>query len=76
MQSKGTADVKVRISRPTALEMFSGRDPEALSGTELARALIEHVAHVGATGYSNELIIEGETWVIGIAKGRSRWPAT
>ncbi len=55
MRTKGTANAKVDRSVPiSALETFVGSAPQALSGTELAKALIEHVAHVGASGYSNE----------------------
>ena len=68
MQLKGTADARVLNPLPKAPETFPGSDPRALSGTELAEALIEHSARLGASGYSNELLIDGETWVVGIAK--------
>ena len=32
-----------------------------LPETELARAFIEHIARVGESGYSNELVLNGET---------------
>ena len=76
MQTKGNPDAKVQTLIPVSLEMYSGSDRKALSGTELARALIEHVAYVGATGYVNEFVVGGEVWAIGIAKGNSKWHVT
>ena len=76
MRIKGITDAKVQNVALKTPETIPGIDPRALSGTELAKALVGHIARVGASGYSNELLVDGETWVIGIAKGNSRWRST
>ena len=35
---------------------------EASVGVGLARALAEHVSRMGVTGFSDELLVQGETW--------------
>ena len=46
MQTRSTADAKVKKSMSKARETLSGSCHQALSGTVLAKALIEHVAHL------------------------------
>ncbi len=41
---------------------------ETQRGLELARALINHLSLLGASGYSNELIVDGENWTIQVSK--------
>ncbi len=74
MRAKNNVKLENFISeRP---ERFPDGERHPVSGTELAKALIEHIARLGASGYSNELVVGGETWVIGINKGDSRWRTT
>lgn len=76
MRASGIANARSHNQFPNAPDTLPDIDPSAISGTELAKTLIEHIARVGASGYSNELLVGGEIWVIGIAKGNSRWRST
>lgn len=51
--------------RQSSPEMLAS---EARRGLELTKALVHHLSLVGASGYSNDLIVDGETWVIQITK--------
>ena len=33
-------------------------------GTDLARSLIQHVCRMRAGGYDNQIIVDGEIWVV------------
>ena len=72
MRIEDIADVEVLNQLAKAPESFPCSDPNALSGTELAKALIAHIACLGASGYSNELLVDGKVWVVGIAKRNSQ----
>lgn len=38
---------------------------ETRSGAALARALVEHVCRMHADGYSDEVLVDSEIWVVG-----------
>ena len=68
MRTKNAVDNTIRNVLEKKAEILSSSDLNAISGTDLAKALIKRIALVGASGYSNELIVNGENWSIGIAK--------
>lgn len=35
---------------------------DARQGVALSRALIQHVWNIGAAGYDNEIVVDGEVW--------------
>lgn len=37
---------------------------ETRCGAGLARAIVEHVHRMGVSGYSDEVVVNGETWVV------------
>ncbi len=41
---------------------------ETRMGTQLARALIGHICSVRAAGYDNEIMVDGEAWVVQVRR--------
>ncbi len=53
---------------PCASNLADELAAEASCGTGLARALVGHISRMGASGYSNEVEIGGETWIVSAAR--------
>ena len=64
-RSEVTACISAFPCAPTFADELAA---EASCGTGLARKLVEHISRMGASGYSNEVEIDCETWIISAAR--------
>ena len=54
--------------KPAAVLSETELAAETRCGEGLARALVEHLCPMHVAGYGNEILVDGETWVVAVKR--------